>query len=58
MRDVVTTHLGTSSLDEASYQDYLAGRLWIPWNPGKQGQMKPTSIGYISPNVTDQAIAL
>ena len=28
-RYVVTTHWGTFSLDEGSYQDYLAGRLWI-----------------------------
>ena len=46
-RYVVTTHWGTFSLDEASYQDYLAGRLWISWNPGKQEQSKPTSTGYI-----------
>ena len=57
-RYVVTTHWGTFSLDEASYQDYLAGRLWISWNPSKQEQSKLTSTGYIPPNVTDQAIAL
>lgn len=57
-RYVVTTHWGTFSLDEASYQDYLAGKLWISWHPGKQGQSKPTSTGYIPANVTDQAIAL
>lgn len=57
-RYVVTTHWGTFSLDEASYQDYLAGRLWISWNPGKQEQSKPTPTGYIPPDVTDQAIAL
>lgn len=57
-RYVVTTHWGTFSLDEASYQDYLAGRLWISWNPGKQEQSTPPSTGYIPPNVTDQAIAL
>lgn len=57
-RNVVTTHWGTFSLDEASYQDYLAGKLWISWHPGKQEQSKPTSTGYIPSNVTDQAIAL
>lgn len=57
-RYVVTTHWGTFSLDDASYQDYLAGKLWISWNPGKQEQSKPTSTGYIPSNVTDQAIAL
>ena len=57
-RYVVTTHWGTFSLDDASYQDYLAGKLWISWNPGKQEQSKPTSTGYIPSNVTDQAITL
>lgn len=57
-RYVATTHWGTFSLDEASYRDYLAGKLWISWNPGKQEQSKPTSTGYLPPNATDQAIAL
>ena len=56
-RYVVTTHWGTFSLDEASYQDYLAGNLWICWTPGKP-QRKQTVSGYIPPNVTDRAIAL
>ena len=56
-RYVVTTHWGTFSLDEASYQDYLAGNLWICWSPGKP-QQKQTVSGYIPPNVTDRAIAL
>ena len=54
---VVTTHWGTFSLDEASYQDYLAGTLWICWTPGKPQQKQPIS-GYIPPNVTDRAVAL
>ena len=37
-RYVVTTHWGTFSLDEASYQDYLTGKLWICWDPGKPTQ--------------------
>lgn len=56
-RYVVTTHWGTFSLDEASYQDYLAGNLWICWTPGKP-QQKQTVSGYIPPNVTDRAVAL
>ena len=56
-RYVVTTHWGTFSLDEASYQDYLAGNLWICWTPGKP-QQKQTISGYIPPNVTDRAVAL
>ena len=57
-RYVVTTHWGTFSLDEASYQDYLAGNLWICWAPGKTQQPKQTISGYIPPNVTDRAVAL
>lgn len=54
---VVTTHWGTFSLDEASYQDYLAGNLWICWTPGKPQQQKQNVSGYIPPNVTDRAVA-
>lgn len=57
-RFVVTTHWGTFSLDEASYQDYLAGNLWICWTPGKPQQSKQAASGYISPNIADRAIAL
>ena len=57
-RYVVTTHWGTFSLDEASYQDYLAGDLWICWTPGKPTQPQNTTSGYIPPNVTDRAISL
>ena len=56
-RYVVTTHWGTFSLDEGSYQDYLAGKLWICWTPGKPEQQRaPTE--HIPVNVTDRAIAL
>lgn len=56
-RYVVTTHWGTFSLDEGSYQDYLAGKLWICWNPGKPSQQAVQS-NHIPINVTDRAIAL
>ena len=56
-RYVVTTHWGTFSLDEGSYQDYLAGKLWICWTPGKPNQQQaPTD--HIPVNVTDRAVAL
>ena len=56
-RYVVTTHWGTFSLDEGSYQDYLAGKLWICWTPGKQNQQQaPTE--HIPVNITDRAVAL
>ena len=56
-RYVVTTHWGTFSLDEGSYQDYLAGKLWICWTPGKPDQ-QPTPSEHIPVNVTEQAVAL
>ena len=56
-RFVVTTHWGTFSLDEGSYQDYLAGKLWICWTPGKPEQQRiPTD--HVPVNVTERAIAL
>ena len=57
-RYVVTTHWGTFSLDEGSYQDYLAGNHWICWIPGKAKQAQIVTDGYVPPNVTDRAIAL
>ena len=57
-RYVVTTYWGTFSLDEASYQDYLAGRLWISWTPGKPQEARQAPDGHIPPNVTDRAISL
>ena len=57
-RYVVTTHWGTFSLDEASYQDYLAGNLWICWTPGKPAQPQHTTCGHVPPNVTDRAVTL
>ena len=56
-RYVVTTHWGTFSLDEGSYQDYLAGKLWICWTPGKPEQQN-TPTDHIPVNVTNRAIAL
>lgn len=31
----VQTHWGWFRLDEGAYQDYLKGRLWITWEPGR-----------------------
>ena len=56
-RYVVTTHWGTFSLDEGSYQDYLAGKLWICWTPGKPNQQH-TLTKHIPVNVTERAVAL
>ena len=57
-RYVVTTHWGTFSLDEGAYQDYLAGKLWICWSPGKKEPTQPAVNGYVPPNVTERAISL
>jgi hypothetical protein len=56
-RYVVTTHWGTFSLDEGSYQDYLAGKLWICWTPGKPDQQQ-VNMDHIPINVTDRAVSL
>ena len=57
-RYVVTTHWGTFSLDESSYRDYLAGKLWISWNPSKPKDSPHSPADALPPNVTDRAIAL
>ena len=56
-RYVVTTHWGTFSLDEGSYQDYLAGKLWICWTPGKPDQQQRV-VDHIPANITDRAVEL
>ncbi len=37
----VHTHWGWFSLDEGAYADYLAGRLWICWEPGGKKEKPP-----------------
>ena len=54
---VVETRWGVFSLDEASYRDYLAGKLWISWNPGIPTP-KPADHGDTPPDVSQRAIAL
>lgn len=56
-RYIVTTHWGTFSLDEASYQDYLAGRHWICWKPGTPEQ-KQASTNHVPVNVSERAVSL
>ena len=55
-RYVVTTHWGTFSLDEGSYQDYLAGNLWICWTPGQKTQPQQTQNQLA--HVSNRALAL
>ena len=57
-RYVVTTHWGTFSLDEGSYQDYLTGKLWICWTPGKPDHPRQNPNVYVPPNVTERAVSM
>ena len=57
-RYIVTTHWGTFSLDEGAYQDYLAGRLWISWTPGKPTPVQQSVGTHLPANITDRAISL
>lgn len=52
----VQTKYGWFSLDERSYQDYLAGKLWITWPPEDQ-QPKPKA-EYVPMNVSEEAVRL
>ena len=56
----VQTHWGWFRLDEGAYRDYLAGKLWITWKPGRQSA--PTSDGLtdqaLPPHVTQEAVRL
>jgi len=52
----VHTHWGWFRLDEGAYQDYLVGKLWITWVPGKPQQVVRGDA--VPVNVTDAAIRL
>ena len=53
----VQTRFGWFSLDEGSYRDYLAGKLWITWEPGKKEHTPPQPLS-LPPNVSKRALAL
>ena len=56
---IVKTRLGTFSLDDASYADYLEGKLWISWGAGKRSQTQQMAAKPRTPvNVSDEAIRL
>ena len=50
----VHTYWGWFRLDEGAYQDYLAGKLWITWVPGKSNQSHP--VGSDPVHVSDEAL--
>ena len=54
----VQTHWGWFRLDEGAYQDYLAGRLWITWVPGKPQVNPKAGEVYVPANITKQALRL
>lgn len=56
-RYTVKTRYGVFSLDEGSYRDYLAGKLWINWPPEREPN-QPAKHESLPPNVTKEAIRL
>lgn len=56
----VCTHWGWFRLDRGAYEDYLAGKLWITWIPGKPKEQaaEQRKEDVLPPNVTDAAIRL
>ena len=55
-RYIVKTKYGYFSLDEESYQDYLAGKLWINWPPERNAQKE--SQVFAPANVSQEAVQL
>ena len=56
-RYTVQTRYGCFSLDEASYRDYLAGKLWINWPP-ERSRSKPNVDATKPLDVSAEAIQL
>ncbi len=57
---VVKTHLGTFSLDDASYAAYLEGKLWISWGSpaAKKEDKQCRTRAFVPVNVSDGAMRL
>lgn len=56
-RYTVKTRYGVFSLDEGSYRDYLAGKLWINWPPERDPN-QPVKQEPLPLDVTTEAIRL
>jgi hypothetical protein len=56
-RYIVKTKYGYFSLDEGSYQDYLAGKLWINWPPERDPQKDAAQVS-VPANVSQEAVQL
>ena len=56
----IKTYWGWFRLDRGAYEDYLTGKLWITWAPGKilQRVAGGRSFSPLPPNVTADAIRL
>lgn len=52
----VQTKYGWFSLDEASYRDYLAGKLWITWPP--ENVIKKDAAEEVPRNISREALKL
>ena len=46
------------TLDEASYRDYLQGKLWINTTPRSEQQATKPALPEVPPNVTQEAVKL
>ena len=57
-RYIVETHWGVFSLDEGAYKDYLEGKLWITWKPGKKNSGGKPAGDYMPPDISDKAVQL
>ena len=54
----VQTKWGWMTLDEASYRDYLQGKLWINMAPRGERQATNTATPALPPNVSEEAVRL
>lgn len=56
----VKTHWGWFRLDEGAYRDYLEGRLWITWKPGKTHEPQKTeNVAELMPSdISEEAVKL
>ena len=56
---IVKTRLGTFSLDDASYADYLAGKLWISWgSPAAKKDRQQQARPFVPASVSAEALRL
>ena len=56
----VCTHWGWFRLDDGAYRDYLEGKLWITWKPGRPQQPQRTegSAELMPTNISEKAVQL